>query len=83
VLLLNTGMRVSELRMVQWRQVDLLERSITVGRSKTPGGEGRMIPLNQEAFNTLVEWRAQFDNPLPDHFVFPTERYGLMVKKAI
>ena len=77
VLLLNTGMRVTELRMLQWRQVDLLERSITVGRSKTPGGEGRMIPLNQDAFNTLVEWRAQFDGPLPDHFVFPTERYGL------
>ena len=82
VLLLNTGMRVSELRMAQWRQVDLLERSITVGRSKTPGGEGRMIPLNQEAFNTLVEWRAQFDNPLPDHFVFPTERYGLDGEKG-
>jgi integrase len=77
VLLLNTGMRVTELRMLQWRQVDLLERSITVGRSKTPGGEGRMIPLNQDAFTTMVEWRAQFDNPLPDHFVFPTERYGL------
>jgi integrase len=77
VILLNTGMRVTELRMLQWRQVNLLERCLTVGRCKTPGGEGRMIPLNQDAFKTLVEWRAQFDNPLPDHFVFPSERYGL------
>jgi integrase len=77
VLLLNTGMRVTELRMLRWRQVDLLERYLTVGRSKTPGGEGRMIPLNQDAFNALVDWRAQFSNPSPDHFVFPSERYGL------
>ena len=55
----------------------MLERNLTVGRSKTPGGEERMISLNQNAFDTLVEWRAQFDNPLPDHFVFPAERYRL------
>lgn len=76
VLLLNTGMRVTELRLLQWRQVDLVERSLTVGRSKTQGGEGRMFPLNQDAFKALVEWRAQFDNPLPGHFVFLSERYG-------
>jgi integrase len=77
VLLLNTGMRVTESRLLQWRQVDLMERNLTVGRSKTIGGEGRVIPLNQDAFNALVEWRAQFDSPALDHFVFPTERYGL------
>ncbi|MGA9062979.1 MAG: tyrosine-type recombinase/integrase [Terracidiphilus sp.] len=77
VLLLNTGMRVTELRMLHWRQVDLLARNVTVGRSKTLGGEGRMIPLNQYAFDALVDWRSQFKKPSPDHFVFPTERYGL------
>ena len=25
----------------------------------------------------LTEWRQCFDNPLPTHFVFPSERYGL------
>lgn len=77
VLLLNTGMRVSELRTMQWRQVDLLEKHLVVGKSKTRGGEGRLIPLNREAYNALVEWRREFDNPLPSHYVFPTERYGL------
>lgn len=77
VLLLNSGMRVSELRLLQWRNVDLLERSLTVGRSKTAGGEGRVIPLNQDAYNALVEWRTKFDDPKPCHFVFPSERYGL------
>jgi integrase len=77
VLLLNTGMRVTELRMLHWRQVDLPARNVTVGRSKTLGGEGRMIPPNQYAFDALVDWRSQFKKPSPDHFVFPTERYGL------
>jgi integrase len=77
VVLLNTGLRVSELRTLQWRQVDLLERFLTVGRSKTRGGEGRVVPLNQEAFTALTNWRRSFENPLPAHYVFPSERYGL------
>ena len=77
VLLVNTGLRVSELRKLQWRQVDLLERDLVVGKSKTKGGEGRRVPLNQDAFNALMEWRQNFANPLPSHFVFPSERYGL------
>lgn len=77
VMLMNTGLRVSELRTLQWTQVDLLDRFLTVGRSKTKGGEGRVVPLNQDAFAVLTEWRQCFDNPLPTHFVFPSERYGL------
>jgi integrase len=77
VLLLNTGMRVSELRTMRWRQVDMIDRTVTVGTSKTIGGTGRLIPLNQEAFTVLAEWRARFDNAEPDEFLFPSERYGL------
>lgn len=75
VLLLNT-MRVSELRTMRWRQVNMIDRAVTVGDSKTKGGQGRLIPLNHEAFTVLAEWRAKFDNPRPDHFLFPSERYG-------
>lgn len=77
VLLMNTGLRVSELRTLQWRQIDLLDRFLTVGRSKTKGGEGRVVPLNQDAFAALMDWRGRFDNPLPLHYIFPSERYGL------
>jgi integrase len=77
VVLLNTGLRVSELRTLQWRQVDLLERFLTVGKSKTRGSEGRVVPLNQDAFAALIQWRQSFKNPLPAHYVFPSERYGL------
>lgn len=77
VMLVNTGLRVSELRTLQWRQIDLIERGLIVGKSKTRGGEGRSVPLNQDAFKAITEWRLNFVSPLPNHFVFPTERYGL------
>ena len=76
VLLLNTGLRSGELRTMQWRQVDWIEHMLMVGRSKTKEGEGRMVPLNEEALEALTEWRRCFDNPLPDHYIFPTEKYG-------
>jgi integrase len=76
VLLLNTGLRSGELRTMKWRQADLIENTITVGKSKTREGEGRLVPLNEEALKALREWRRCFDNPLPDHYIFPSERYG-------
>jgi integrase len=69
-------MRVSELRLLKWCQVDLLDRSVIVGASKTEGGKGRVIPLNQEAYETVTRWRSNFENPLPEHYVFPSEGYG-------
>lgn len=77
-----TGMRLSELRTMRWRQVDLLGRPgipphVVVGRAKTKGSEGRMIPLGGTALGTLLEWRSKFPDAKPDHFVFPSERYGL------
>jgi integrase len=73
----HTGMRVSELRMMRWRQVDFLARQVRVGRAKTKGSEGRVIPLSENACGTLLEWRSRFSNPLPEHYFFPSERYGL------
>ncbi len=77
LLSLHTGLRNAELRLLRWRQVDLLEKNVTVGKSKTAGGEGRVIPLSETAFRALQEWRSQFPDALPAHFVFPTEKYGL------
>jgi integrase len=72
---LNTGIRAAEGRM-RWSQVDLVNRTIQVGHSKTKGGEGRQVPLNDEAYDILLDWRSRFDYPQPDHFVFPSVRYG-------
>jgi integrase len=75
MIFLHTGVRAAELR-VKWKQVDFIRQTLTVGRSKTKGGEGRPIPLNDEAFEIIVEWHSRFENPQPDHYVFPSERYG-------
>ncbi len=77
LLSLHTGLRNGELRLLRWRQIDLLEKQLTVGKSKTAGGEGRQIPLSETAFACLQEWRRQFPKVEPGHFVFPSERYGL------
>ncbi len=63
---------------MKWRQVDLLTPIITVGTSKTAGGEGRIVPLSNDALQCLMDWRTQFPDALPSHFVFPSERYGLL-----
>jgi integrase len=77
LLSLHTGLRNSELRHMRWRQVDLLEETLTVGKSKTADGEGRSIPLSRTALLCLQEWRRQFPDAQPAHFVFPSEAYGL------
>lgn len=76
LLALNTGMRYSELRLLHWQQIDLTRRTVRVGKSKTKAGTGRVIPLNNKATEVLKFWAEQFPNREPEHFVFPSERYG-------
>jgi integrase len=54
VLALNTAMRRNEIRTLRWRQLDWERRTLTVGRSKTEAGEGRLIPLNATALEALL-----------------------------
>lgn len=76
VLGIQTCMRSAELRLLQWRQVDLVGRIVTVGKSKTEAGEGRIIPLTGVAVRTLEMWADLFPARKPNHFVFPSEQYG-------
>jgi integrase len=69
-------MRYSELRLLQWRQVDLTRRTVRVGKSKTETGTGRTVPLNDRATAVLKFWAEHFLEKKPDHYVFPAERYG-------
>jgi integrase len=71
VLALNTSMRHSEILNLRWCQIDFAQRTVTVGRSKTTAGTGRLIPLNTSAFDALVKWAGRFPNAEPEHFVFP------------
>jgi integrase len=79
---IHTGLRSQELRLLRWHQVDLIEGTIAVGKSKTRGGEGRVVYLSSSAVATLKTWRSQFPNAQPGHAVFPREKYGLKGKEG-
>ena len=56
---LNTGLRDKELRHIQWGQIDLNRRTLTVGKSKSEASTGRLVPLNEiavTALETHVAW---------------------------
>src|SRR5205807_4553411 len=71
----NTGMRSSEIRRIQWKQVDLTKRFLIVAKSKTDAGEGRTIPLNSALYEALskhaVWFELRFGRIEPDWYLFP------------
>ena len=46
-------MRGCEIKQLKWRDVDLMERTLTIRKSKTEAGE-RVIPLNADACNAVL-----------------------------
>jgi integrase len=77
-LALNTTMRSWEVKGLQWRDVDFLERTLTVRRSKTNAGR-RLIPLNRSAWHAILELYHRAEKAKgrePDHFVFPACENG-------
>ena len=36
-----------------------------------------MVPLSDTIYACLAQWRLNFPESAPSHFVFPSERYGL------
>src|SRR5262249_20343529 len=57
---LNTCMRLSEIRLLRWIQIDFVGEIIKVGKSKTAAGTGRAIPMSPPLFKCLNEWADQF-----------------------
>ncbi|HEX3645127.1 MAG TPA: tyrosine-type recombinase/integrase, partial [Vicinamibacterales bacterium] len=60
-----------EIRTLRWRQIDLTKNNLTVGKSKTAAGTGRVIPLNARATARMVLWAACAPDRKPEHYVFP------------
>lgn len=75
-LALTTAMRIREIRLLKWMQIDLVGATATVGESKTPASTGRVIPLNSRILSVVREWASLFPSRQPEHYVFPCERYG-------
>jgi integrase len=70
-LALNTALRKNEIRTLRWSQIDFEKRTVAVGRAKTEGGSGRVIPLNQPAFDALAKWAGRLVEANADDYAFP------------
>jgi integrase len=81
-LALNAGMRDAEIKTTRWSQIDFSKLILTVGKSKTAGGQGRTIPLNSEILPALQKHAAwyvkKFGELKPEWYVFPFGRRGHM-----
>jgi integrase len=72
ILCLNTTARGCELKGLQWADVDLFSRTLTIRKSKTAAGE-RTIPLTSVACSALARLLARaesFGAVEPAHYVF-------------
>ena len=78
VIALNTTMRGCQLKGLQWRDVSLMDNTVTACKSKTEAGE-RIIPLNAAAIAAIQELlkRAELINGSGlNHFVLPACEIG-------
>jgi integrase len=71
LLAVNTGMRRGELFNLQWTDVDLKNRVVTVEGLTAKSGKTRHLPLNEEAFSVLIAWRNEAKSKI---LVFPSPR---------
>ncbi len=72
VIALNTTMRPGEIRRLQWRDMDFLDRSLVVREAKTEAGV-RVIPLNADAFAAIMQLRERsraIGATEPEHYLF-------------
>ena len=72
VICLNTTARGCELKGLQWSDIDLFAKTLTIRKSKTTAGE-RMVPLTDVAASALarLHGRAEGFGPVePSHYIF-------------
>ncbi|MGY8836010.1 site-specific integrase [Pseudoalteromonas distincta] len=57
ILAINTGMRKGEILSLQWNDINLENKVLTVDFQNAKSGNTRHIPLNKQAFNVLSDWQ--------------------------
>jgi integrase len=68
LLALHTGLRRGELLQLQWRDVDLVRKILTVGGEGAKTGQTCHVPLNSEVRDVLAAWKDP--NAEPEWIVF-------------
>ncbi|MBS0200539.1 MAG: site-specific integrase [Proteobacteria bacterium] len=61
LLAMNTGMRRGELMSLEWSDINLEAKMLTVRSENAKSGKQRHIPLNAEALAVLKQWRSQVE----------------------
>jgi integrase len=56
----NGALRDTEIKTLTRGQINFDNRTVKVGRAKSEAGEGRVVPLNIEVYQALVEQRAWY-----------------------
>jgi integrase len=59
LLAINTGLRRGELLSLDWSDINLQARMLTVRREHAKSGKQRHVPLNAEATSVLLQWASQ------------------------
>ena len=59
LLAMNTGLRRGELLALDWSDINLQARMLTVRRENAKSGKQRHVPLNAEAMTVLLQWKSQ------------------------
>jgi len=83
-LALCTTMRGCEIKQLQWRDIDFLDRTILVRTSKTEAGQ-RLIPMNEEVHEIVMRLRERakgFNGIESTHYVFPSRRQAVAALSA-
>lgn len=57
ILSLNTGMRQGELFNLKWNDIDFEKKILSVSGEYAKSSKTRHIPLNDEAFKILLQWK--------------------------
>lgn len=74
-LAIDAGLRHGEIRHLKWGNIDLQQRVLVVGKSKTDAGEGRAIPLSNplvQVLNDHAEWyTSKFGTCHDEWYIFP------------
>ena len=71
----NAALRDGEIKTLTWGRVNLQSRTLQVGRAKTAAGAGRIVPLNSDLYDALIEHRAWYEEKFgavrEDWYLFP------------
>lgn len=67
------GLRIGELLDLRWRDVDLANSRLSIGRAKTDAGT-RHVKIRLALHDTLAALKASRPDTRPDAYVFPTAR---------